>query len=52
MENNNKEVQISWYVIVISMIAITGIIIFAFSGPLETSSNQVYEKTETSESTK
>ena len=42
----NKKFQISVYGVIITMIVITAIIIFAFSGPLETSHKQVYNKKE------
>ncbi len=44
MENN--KFQISGLGVLIVMVVITAIVIFAFSGPLETSSEQIYNKTE------
>jgi len=48
----NKKFQISGFGVIIVMIVITAIIIFAFSAPLDTSSEQVYNKTETLENNK
>ncbi|GEM_PF-2745130 len=47
MEDN--KFQVSGLVVIVAMIVITAIIIFVFSGPLETSFEQVYNKTEVSE---
>ena len=40
---NNNEIHAPWYALVFSMIAITALIVFAFSSPLETSATQSYK---------
>ncbi len=45
----NKQVQFSVIGVFIAIIVIAAIVIITFAGPLDTSSKQVYTKTEKSE---